>query len=252
MKKLFGLLLIIAFFLFLTPSSFQVQGQLTSVKPLFDVLPGVNCGLPDAPNNKCCAYSKVVPYLDPLQGNNNILLKPLKSLSRVLLSVANLVVIKGDSAFRTAFPIPPCVNGAKATHKEANNKDCLCVRENKPSLSSLTSLCNNLERAEQQSCQECVLKGAVWTGIGCVYANLGGFIENNLLGWGIGLAGIIALLCIIYSAFILQTSKGNPEKIKKAQELLTSCVMGLLLIIFSVFILKLIGVDILKIPGFGK
>ena len=38
--------------------------------------------------------------------------------------------------------------------------------------------------------------------------------------------------------------------LKKAQELITSCIMGLMLIIFSIFILRLIGVDILKIPGF--
>jgi hypothetical protein len=90
----------------------------------------------------------------------------------------------------------------------------------------------------------------IWTSIGCISSDLKGFISQTLLSWGIGLAGIIALLCIIYSAFQMQTSQGNPEKIKKAQELLTSCIMGLMLIIFSIFILKLIGVNILKIPGF--
>ena len=50
---------------------------------------------------------------------------------------------------------------------------------------------------------------------------------------------------------MMQTSQGNPEKLKKAQEMLTSCIMGLMLIIFSVLILRLIGVDILKIPGFN-
>ena len=41
------------------------------------------------------------------------------------------------------------------------------------------------------------------------------------------------------------------EKIKKAQDLLTSCIMGLMLIIFAVFILRLVGVNILRIPGFS-
>ena len=58
-------------------------------------------------------------------------------------------------------------------------------------------------------------------------------------------------MCIIYSAYLIQFSRGNPERIKKAREYLTSCIMGLLLIIFSIFILRLIGVDILRIPGFG-
>jgi hypothetical protein len=79
---------------------------------------------------------------------------------------------------------------------------------------------------------------------------LAGFISVTLLGWGVGLAGLIALACIIYSTFVLQTSGGNPERIKKAREYLTSCIVGLLLIIFSVFILNVIGVNILQIPGF--
>jgi len=49
----------------------------------------------------------------------------------------------------------------------------------------------------------------------------------------------------------MQSSQGNPEKLKKSQDMITSCIMGLMLIIFSIFILKLIGVDILKIPGFS-
>jgi len=87
--------------------------------------------------------------------------------------------------------------------------------------------------------------------MGCVYTDTKDFIEKTVFGLGIGLAGGFALLCIIYAAFMMQSSQGNPEKLKKAQELITSCIMGLMLIIFSVFILRLIGVSILKIPGFG-
>jgi len=85
--------------------------------------------------------------------------------------------------------------------------------------------------------------------LGCVPINLANFISNYLLGRMIGLAGLLSLLCIIYSVFMMQTSQGSNEKLKKAQELLTSCILGLIFIIFSVFILKLIGVNILKIPG---
>ena len=97
----------------------------------------------------------------------------------------------------------------------------------------------------------CSNGGGVWSGIGCVKTNVREFIQDTLFRLGIGLAGGLALLCIIYSAFMMQTSQGNPEKLKKAQEMLTSCIMGLMLIIFSVLILRLIGVDILKIPGFN-
>ncbi len=47
-------------------------------------------------------------------------------------------------------------------------------------------------------------------------------------------------------------SSGNPEKVQAAREQLTSAVVGLLFIIFSITILQVIGVDILHIPGLNK
>lgn len=43
------------------------------------------------------------------------------------------------------------------------------------------------------------------------------------------------------------TSSGDPNKLKAGQELLTAAISGIIMLIFSVFILKVIGVDILKI-----
>jgi len=88
----------------------------------------------------------------------------------------------------------------------------------------------------------------VYTAIGCIP------IETNamtafILRWAIGIGGGIAFLLIVYAGFIIMTSSGNPDRLKAGQELLTSAIMGLILLIFSVFILKIIGVDILKIPG---
>ena len=72
-----------------------------------------------------------------------------------------------------------------------------------------------------------------------------------ILTWAIGLGGGIAFLLIIYAGFIIMTSSGDPERLKAGQELLTSAIMGLIMLIFSLFILEFIGVDILDIPGFG-
>lgn len=75
---------------------------------------------------------------------------------------------------------------------------------------------------------------------------------GDILKWAVGVGGGIAFLLIIYASFMIMTSAGNPERLKAGQELLTSAISGLILLIFSIFILKFIGVDILKIPGFGQ
>jgi len=150
---------------------------------------------------------------------------------------------------------------ANATPIGTPGSDCFCKLNNPSNLASLRPFCDLVNEKERQSCYQCIGydprtnsfgAGGVYTAIGCIPNSLSLFIKERVFGWGVGLAGIISLFCIIYAAFQIQTSSGNAEKVKKAQELLTSCIMGLMLIIFSVFILRLIGVDILKIPGFSK
>lgn len=87
------------------------------------------------------------------------------------------------------------------------------------------------------------------TAIGCIpFGSTNDFIAY-ILRWAIGIGGGIAFLLIIYAGFMIMTSSGNPERLKAGQELLTSAIMGLILLIFSVFILRIIGVEILRIPG---
>lgn len=73
---------------------------------------------------------------------------------------------------------------------------------------------------------------------------------NNILPIAMGLGGVIAFLLIVFGGFQIILSAGNPDKVKAGKEMITSAIAGLLLIIFSVFILRLIGHDILNIPGF--
>ncbi len=93
------------------------------------------------------------------------------------------------------------------------------------------------------------------TAIGCINV-LGG--QNEFLGavlkWAVGIGGGIAFLLIVYAGFMIMTSAGNPERLKAGQELLTSAISGLILLIFSIFILRFIGIDILGLNqfGFGK
>ena len=211
---------------------------------LADQFPGVGCGVPNDTKgaNKCCV--PVSPgcsfgILDSLQIVPGIggLIKNAKEQCQNIVE------------FQNKYPGLKCLYGEESVDSSGN---CNCILQDATSsaIPEIREMCKKYlgmsNPKEFEACDRCATSG-FWTGIGCIPLSLGGFTEY-IFTLGIGLGGIIALLCIIYSAFQMQASRGNPEKIKKAQELLTSCIMGLMLIIFSVFILRLISVDILRIP----
>lgn len=88
------------------------------------------------------------------------------------------------------------------------------------------------------------------TAIGRIQTDPTGFIKD-IFAIALGIAGGVAFLLMVIGAFRMITSGGNPDALNGGRELLTSAVVGLLFITFSVLLLKIIGVDILKIPGFG-
>lgn len=90
----------------------------------------------------------------------------------------------------------------------------------------------------------------VKSALGCISfdATGGGFVRS-LLGVIIGLGGGVALLLILYGIFIVTTSAGIPEKLKEGKELITSAIAGLLFIIMAIFLMNLIGIQLLALPG---
>jgi len=89
---------------------------------------------------------------------------------------------------------------------------------------------------------------SVDTALGCVPVQMDKFIPW-LLKYVFGIAGGIAFLLMVYGFILMTTSKGDPKAIQGARETITSAVIGLLVSIFAIFLLRLITVDILKIPG---
>jgi len=247
MKRIVGVFLFLVLsLLVLTPISnaqtpFPTIGVGGSVLPL----PGTTCG--DGASitaNKCCAFTVAKPAAACPSGILGVVCDFV--LGR--LDVATNPILEAQRQ----TSVEPCINGSPSTPGDQNNPACICLLAPTPvPLSALAPLCDKLtnssERGRCISCSNII--GGVWTSIGCYNGNVSTFI-GHLLEMGISLAGGISLLCIMFSAFQMQTSSGNPEKIKKAQELLTNCITGLMVIIFSILILKIIGVDILRIPGF--
>ena len=87
------------------------------------------------------------------------------------------------------------------------------------------------------------------TAIGCIPVENVNDTAAFFLRWGMGIAGGLALILIIYASFLITTSAGNPKGVQAGKELLVSALTGLLFLIFGVFALRIIGVDILGIPG---
>jgi hypothetical protein len=112
----------------------------------------------------------------------------------------------------------------------------------------LFQLTSTQVKAEDVLCQG----GGINTAIGCLQV-LGG--QDQFLGailkWAVGVGSGVAFLLILYSGFMIMSATGSPDRLKAGQELLTSALSGLILLVFSIFILKFIGIDILGLGAFG-
>lgn len=128
---------------------------------------------------------------------------------------------------------PPCVEGVTADNKKLPLDPNASEEEKKGFFKQIVK-CTMVDSA-----------------IGSISTDPKGFILK-LFQVLLGLSGGIALLLIIRSGYKYMTSQGNPETTKAAQEEMTSAIVGLLFLIFSLVILQIIGVDLLKIPGLGQ
>jgi len=96
----------------------------------------------------------------------------------------------------------------------------------------------------------CATETGIMTAFGCIRFDSVTTVTKSFLDVGIGIAGGIAFLIIVWAGLTLLTSSGNPEKVKHGQELLTAAIAGLVMIILSIIILRIIGVNILGL-GLG-
>ncbi len=101
--------------------------------------------------------------------------------------------------------------------------------------------------------------GRQYTMLGCVGTNLGGFQKEGaaasvvqvILNIVFSLVGGIALLSLLYGAFIIMTSQNNPERLNFGKRIVYGAIIGAVFTISSVFIINLLASGVLKIPGFG-
>ncbi len=139
-----------------------------------------------------------------------------------------------------------------------SQNQCVAIGSGGGNISSPYDPCANLSDNPAKSddpydqCKKCVeaAESGTWTALGCIPNE-----PADLVGWiitvGAGIAGGIAFLLILWGAAQIVLSSGVPEKIQAGKEIITSAVVGLVFIFCSILILRIIGVQILGIPGWS-
>jgi hypothetical protein len=86
----------------------------------------------------------------------------------------------------------------------------------------------------------------VHTAIGTFSSNFSEFV-GEIATIGIAVGGVAAIGLLTAGAFTILTSTGEPEKLLNGREMITNALMGLALIILSLFVLEFLGWDVLRI-----
>lgn len=91
---------------------------------------------------------------------------------------------------------------------------------------------------------------AIDTGLGCIPTAPDG-LAIWFLTYATRIAGGIALILLIFGGIKFITAQGDFKAMEEAKKTVTAALTGLLVIFFAILILRVIGYDILGIPGWG-
>lgn len=100
------------------------------------------------------------------------------------------------------------------------------------------------------NCTECYGNQGIWTAVGCIDQKPENMVKK-VINIGVGILGGIFLLRVLAASFMLTTSQGDVKKTSEAKQMITEAVIGIVFVLFSVTILQFIGVDVMRLPGFG-
>lgn len=91
----------------------------------------------------------------------------------------------------------------------------------------------------------CDQKQGIQTAFGCLSIIDTNSVAVSLVNLGLSFGSLISLIIIGLSSFMVMTSQGDPRRLTQGKELMGAAIIGLLMLIFSGFLLKSIGVNIL-------
>ena len=103
--------------------------------------------------------------------------------------------------------------------------------------------CARLLGEDKLACQECLgddpATAGIWTAIGCVPIQPSPFAAS-LVGILFQLAGGVGMVLFLIAAFLCATSQGDPQKVQACRETATSVVVGILMLIFSLLLIRIV------------
>ncbi|GIW62330.1 MAG: hypothetical protein KatS3mg090_0156 [Patescibacteria group bacterium] len=125
------------------------------------------------------------------------------------------------------------------------NKACTCLTSFDETdtvyLKDSYTYCQNLGTDSQlasicaENVKTCNSNNGIYTALGCIDPSLEGVLSLISTVF-MGLSGIFALFCLIFSAFLIQISAGNENKVAESKTKIRKCITGLIVIIFSMFV----------------
>lgn len=243
-------------------------------------IPGQTCGVAsgDTPELRQCCYTeptnlpaktqvsravtimKVLEWLpsaaDPLGPLGPGLLTPLIKIGQTYLNLNTKITgFQGKANTKS-----PCVEGEASG--DPKTKSCTCQlppeTQNYSAViqSKTIKLCESYlipdsretdedkkkVTEELEDCKACVTEiNGYYSAFGCIPFNVEGFV-NWFISFAIAFAGIVSMYCLVLNSLRMQLSRGDAQGIEKARQNIVSCILGILLIIFSVFILRIAGI----------
>lgn len=95
------------------------------------------------------------------------------------------------------------------------------------------------------------VEGKMWTPIGCIGTETGqaGGLVGTILKFVVSIAGGLAFFGFLAGGFMILTAQGDPLRITSGKNTVIGSIGALILILFSVFLLKFIGISVLGLPG---
>lgn len=262
----FGLLVQSATILKMSPVYAQEEAQQEQTIPqsLIDpedvLVPGISCGVADSSKaTACCMTEEEFPEDEP----PGLVERVARSIGLTKLSNGMKKKREFENELNriqknAAKNAKKCLSGEAqfvpiSSGQPNGPKRCECIDSKTDENNAVTIMCkkylmepdNPDIQKERITCVNCAQNKGYWSSFGCVPLNLGDLISKIILNVGIGLGGFIAVMCVTLNAIRLQLSRGESNKIQSVRENMTSCILGLVLILFSVFILRLVDITIL-------